>query len=65
MLDWTLKRVLKFVLKRSLGRYLKTELDLEQLEVQLGTGTLELRNVLLNTDNVNQQLVSHLRKLLS
>lgn len=55
--DWALKRVLKFLLGRSLGKYLKTELDLEQLDVQLGTGTLELRNVVLNCANINEQLV--------
>lgn len=57
LLDWTLKRVLKFILKRTLGRYLKTEVDLDQIDVQLGKGTLELQNVLLNCDNINQQLV--------
>lgn len=59
--DWALKRVLKFLLKRSLGRYLRNELDLQQLDVQLGSGTLELRDVLLNCDNINQQLVSRTR----
>lgn len=58
MADWALKRVLKFVLKRSLGRYLTNEVDLSQLDVQLGSGTLELRDVLLNCEHINQQLVS-------
>jgi hypothetical protein len=56
--DWALKRVLKFVLKKSVGRFLHSEPDLEQLDVQLSTGTFELRNVLLNCDAVNEQLVS-------
>jgi hypothetical protein len=55
--DWALRRVLKFVLKRSLGRYLQTDLDLEQLDVQLGSGAVELRNALLNCDSINQRLV--------
>ncbi len=57
--DWALKRVLKFVLKRNLGRFLQTDLDLEQLDVQLGTGTLELRSVLLDCAQLNKHLVSH------
>jgi hypothetical protein len=59
--DWALRRVLKFVLKRSVGRYLQTELDLEQLDVQLGCGAVELRNVLLNCDSINQRLVIGMR----
>ena len=42
------KRLYKFVLKRVLGNFLKTELDLEQLDVQLGAGVLELRDLELN-----------------
>lgn len=56
--DWALKRVLKFVLKRNLGRFLQTDLDLEQLDVQLGTGTLELKSVLLDCAQLNKHLVS-------
>ncbi|KIZ05135.1 hypothetical protein MNEG_2829, partial [Monoraphidium neglectum] len=54
--DWALRRVLKFVLKRSVGKFLQTDLDLEQLDVQLGTGAVELRNVLLNCNTINQRL---------
>ncbi|GBG84037.1 hypothetical protein CBR_g37914 [Chara braunii] len=53
---WALKRVYKFVLKRLLGRLLKNELDLKQLEVQLGAGTLELRDLTLDTDYLNDQI---------
>lgn len=56
--DWALKRLLKFLLKRNIGRYLESELDLEQLDVELGTGRLELRNVLLACDAINTDLVS-------
>lgn len=55
--DWALRRVLKFVLKRSLGRYLQTELDLDQLDVQLAAGAVELRSVLLNCDTISAALV--------
>jgi hypothetical protein len=60
--DWVLKRVLKTLLKKSIGRFLHTEPDLDQLDVQLSTGTFELRNVLLNCDSVNAQLVRGLAR---
>lgn len=56
--DWALKKLLKFILKRNIGRYLDSELDLDQLDVELGTGRLELRNVLLACDSINTDLVS-------
>lgn len=56
--DWALKRVLKFVLKKSVGRFLHSEPDLEQLDVQLSSGTFELRSVLINCQVLNEQLVS-------
>lgn len=52
-----LKRVLKSVLKKTIGRYLHSEPDLDQLDVQLSKGTFELRNVLFDCDAVNAQLV--------
>lgn len=55
--DGALRRFLKFVLKRSIGKYLQSELDLEQLEVELGSGRLELRNALLNCETINAALV--------
>lgn len=56
--DWLLKRFLKFVLKRNVGKYLASELDLEQLSVKLDTGRLELKDLLLNCDALNRDLVS-------
>jgi hypothetical protein len=56
--DWILKRLLKFLLKRSLGKYLRTELDLEQLDVKLDSGFVELKNVLLDCEALNADLVS-------
>lgn len=55
--DWALKRLAKFLLKRSLGRLLKSDVDLELLEVALGSGSLALRNVLLDCDYINEILV--------
>jgi hypothetical protein len=46
-----LQRLYKFVLKKLLGRFLKRgDLDLDQFDVQLSDGVLELRDVELNTE---------------
>ncbi len=58
--DWASslpKRVIKFAFKRSLGRLLKGDVDLEQMDVQLSTGRLELRDVLLNVDHINESFL--------
>lgn len=58
--DWASalpKRVVKFVFKRSLGRLLKGDVDLDQMDVQLSTGKLELRDVLLNIEHINTALL--------
>lgn len=55
--DWALKRVLKFLVKKNFGRFLQLEVDLDQLDVQLGSGRVEIRDVLLNCDAVNAHLV--------
>lgn len=57
--DFFLRKAFKFALKRNLGKYLASELDLNQLDVQLGQGTIELRQLLLNCAELNEQLVSH------
>ena len=54
--SWALRRVFKFVLRRVLGKVLKNELNLEQLDVALGSGTLELRDVALNCDYIRRHL---------
>lgn len=59
--SWAMKRVYKFLLKRLLGKLLVNEIDLEQLEVQLGAGTLELRDLLLDTNYLNAQVSIHWR----
>lgn len=54
--DWALRRLLKFTVKRTLGRYLLCEPTLEQVDVQLGTGSLELRGVLFNCAAIESEL---------
>ena len=56
--DFFLRKAFKFALKRNLGKYLASELDPNQLDVQLGQGTIELKQLLLNCSELNQQLVS-------
>lgn len=43
-----LKRFYKFLLKRILGQFLQYELDMNQLDVQLGKGEVVLRDLELN-----------------
>ncbi|BBN15299.1 autophagy-related protein 2 [Marchantia polymorpha subsp. ruderalis] len=54
--QWVFKRVCKFFVKRLLGRLLRSEVDLDQLDVQLGLGTIVLKDLHLNTDYLNDQL---------
>ncbi len=56
--DFFLRKAFKFALKRNLGKYLASEIDPSQLDVQLGQGTIELRQLLLNCSELNEQLVS-------
>ena len=55
--DWALRRLLKVVLKKNLKHMLATELDVEQLRVSLGTGVLELTDVLLSPEWLVEQAV--------
>lgn len=66
--DWASalpKRVVKFVFKRSLGRLLKGDVDLDQMDVQLSTGKLELRDVLLNIEHINTALLVRCRNTIT
>ncbi|KAL8006698.1 putative vacuolar protein sorting-associated protein [Plasmopara halstedii] len=55
--DPALKRLYKFVLKRMIGRFLAAdELDLDQLDVHLRSGRLELCDLLLNAEVLNAEL---------
>ncbi|KAJ1897488.1 autophagy- protein 2, partial [Kickxella alabastrina] len=44
------KRLVKFLLRRTVGQFLKTELDDENLDVQLSGGQLRLKNVQLSEE---------------
>ena len=46
----------KFIVKRALGRALENELDVEQLDVALSTGTFELRDAILDCEYLRQHL---------
>lgn len=43
-------------MKHLLGRILRSELDLEQLDVQIGSGTIHLKELALNTNYFNDQV---------
>ncbi len=58
--DWALRRLLKVLLKRNLKGVLETELDVEQLHVSLGTGALELTDVLISRAWLAERAVSGL-----
>uniref|UniRef100_A0ACD6AKH2 Uncharacterized protein n=2 Tax=Avena sativa TaxID=4498 RepID=A0ACD6AKH2_AVESA len=51
-----MKRMCKAVLKKGLGEFFLGELDLDQLDLQLTRGTLELTDLALNADFINAQL---------
>ncbi|KAK9721882.1 autophagy- protein 2 [Basidiobolus ranarum] len=62
--DWTLpatlqKRLVKFLLKRAIGQFLLEELDIDNLDIQLGTGFVQLKELQLNTEVLND-LISDL-----
>lgn len=54
--QWLTKRVVKFAMKHLLGRILRNELDMEQLDVQIGSGTIHLKDLALNTNYFNDQV---------
>ncbi|KAL3515269.1 hypothetical protein ACH5RR_022171 [Cinchona calisaya] len=53
---WAIKRVCKFLLKKKLGKFILGDLDLNQLDVQLSAGTVQLSDLALNVDYLNQKL---------
>lgn len=44
------KRAVKFVLQQAFGTFLSTDIDLDQLSLDLGTGKVELKSAELNVD---------------
>lgn len=61
--DWGLRRLFKLFLKRHLANLLATEVDVEQLRVQLDKGYVELRECYLDTAYLNEILVGMLLKV--
>jgi len=55
-----LKRVCKFLLKKKLGQFILGEIDIDQLDVQIAAGTLQLSDLALNVDFINQKVLNFL-----
>lgn len=53
---WAVKRVCKFFLKKKLGQFILGDIDLDQLDVQLSDGSIQLNDLALNVDYLNQKL---------
>lgn len=53
---WAIKRVCKFLLKKKLGKFILGDIDLNQLDVQLGAGTIQLSDLALNVDYINEKV---------
>lgn len=53
---WAVKRVCKFVLKKKLGQFILGDIDLDQLDVQLREGTIQLSDLALNVDCLNEKV---------
>nr|KYP76347.1 Autophagy-related protein 2 [Cajanus cajan] len=52
-----LKRVCKFFLKKKLGQFILGDIDLDQLDVQLSQGTIQLTDLALNVDFINAKFL--------
>lgn len=50
---WAIKKVFKFLLKKKLGQFILGDIDLNQLDVQLRNGTVQLSDLALNVDYIN------------
>lgn len=47
----------KFFLKKKLGQFLLGEIDIDQLDVQLSEGTIQLNDLALNVDFLNDKVI--------
>lgn len=56
--SWAVKRVCKFFLKKKLGQFILGDIDLNQLDVQLSDGSIQLNDLALNVDYLNQKVQS-------
>ncbi|XP_010521447.1 PREDICTED: autophagy-related protein 2 [Tarenaya hassleriana] len=52
---WAVKRVCKFLLKKKLGKFILGDIDLDQLDVQLRDGTIQLFDLAINVDYLNEK----------
>lgn len=52
---WAIKRLCKFLLKKKLGKFILGDIDLNQLDVQLSAGTIQLSDLAINVDYINQK----------
>lgn len=55
--QWGMKGLYNYILRKLIGKLIIDELDLEQLDVQLYAGVVELRDLQLNVGYVNKILV--------
>jgi autophagy-related protein 2 len=62
---WAMKRLCKFVLKKKLGKFILGDIDLDQLDVQLAEGTIQLSDLALNVDCLNEKVKHLIQVLLS
>ena len=53
---WAVKRVFKFLLKKKVGQFILGDIDLDQLDVQLTEGSIQLSDLALNVDYLNQKV---------
>lgn len=53
---FAVKRLCKFLLKKKLGQFLLGEIDIDQLDVQLADGTIQLSDLALNVDFLNEKV---------
>lgn len=53
---WAVKRVVKFLLKKKLGKLILGDIDLDQLDIQLRDGTIQLCDLAINVDYLNDKV---------
>lgn len=53
---WAVKRICKFFLKKKLGKFILGDIDIDQLDVQLTNGTIQLYDLAFNVDFLNQKV---------
>ena len=63
--DIGLRRLYKFILKRTIGVYLDSELLIEQLQVSSRDGLVTLHDLRLSCDLLNEDYLRYIRSLQS